>query len=173
MLAAAGDPAAVQQCITRYGSLVWSLARRSCASDAEAELLTRDIFAQLWQQAPRYEPSIGSEPLFVTIVARRYLLDRLRATEPRPSSRPTPDTLGDAEPPPQIERCPEATLAASVLATLDPSQRRMLSLAMCQSKTYAEVGKLTTSSTDAAKSLVRRALVAVRKRLQARQGEAI
>jgi RNA polymerase sigma-70 factor (ECF subfamily) len=173
MLAAAGDPAAVQQCITRYGSLVWSLARRSCASDAEAEVLTRDIFAQLWQQAARYEPSIGSEPLFITIVARRWLLDRLRATEPRPSLRPTPDSLANTETPTQIERCPEATLAASVLATLDPSQRRMLSLAMGQGMTYAEVGQATASSTDAAKSLVRRALVAVRKRLQARQGEAI
>ena len=151
---------------------MWSLARRSCASEAEAEALTRDIFAQLWQQAARYEPSIGSEPLFITTVARRWLLDRLRATEPRPSSRPTPDSLAGAEPPPQIERCPEATLASSVLATLDPGQRRMLSLAMGQGMTYAEVGQYTASSSDAAKSLVRRALVAVRKRLQARQGEA-
>jgi RNA polymerase sigma-70 factor (ECF subfamily) len=172
MLAAAGDPAAVQQCITRYGSLVWSIARRSCASEAEAEVLTRDIFAQLWQQAARYEPSIGSEPLFITIVARRHLLDRLRATEPRPNLRPIQDPLASAEPPAQIERCPEATLAASVLATLDPGQRRTLSLAVGQGMTYAEVGQHASSSADAAKSLVRRALVAVRKRLQARQGEA-
>lgn len=177
-LAAAGDPAAVQQCIARYGSLVWSLARRSCASEAEAEALTRDIFTQLWQQAARHEPSLGSEALFITIVARRTLLDRLRGTEPRPILRPippgllTPDALAGAEPPPQIERCPEATLAASVLATLDPGQRRLLSLAIGQGMTYVEVGQHTASSTDAAKSLVRRALVAVRKRLQARQGEA-
>jgi RNA polymerase sigma-70 factor, ECF subfamily len=185
-LAAAGDPAAVQQCIARYGSLVWSLARRSCASETEAEALTRDIFAQLWQQAARHEPGVGSEPLFITIVARRHLLDRLRATEPRPSLKPIPSLLAPDSPtpdplapsslantePPQIERCSEATLAASVLATLDPSQRRMLSLAMGQGMTYAEVGQHTASSTDAAKSLVRRALVAVRKRLQARQGEA-
>lgn len=161
---------------------MWSLARRSCASEAEAETLTRDIFAQLWQQAARYEPSIGSEPLFITIVARRTFLDRLRASEPRPGLRPTrdllspdslsPDSLASAEPPPQIERCPEATLAASVLATLEPGQRRMLSLAMGHGMTYAEVGQLTASSSEAAKSLVRRALVAVRKRLQARQGEA-
>lgn len=151
---------------------MWSLARRSCASEAEAEALTRDIFAQLWQQAARYEPSIGSEPLFITIVARRTVLDRLRATEPRPSLRSNQDPLASAEPPPQIDRCPEASLAASVLATLDPGQRRVLSLAVGQGLTYAEVGQATASSTDAAKSLVRRALVAVRKRLQARQGEA-
>jgi RNA polymerase sigma-70 factor (ECF subfamily) len=168
-LAATGDPAAVSQCIARYGSLVWSIVRRSCASEAEAETLTRDVFAQLWQQAARYEPGVGSEPLFITMVARRYLLDRRRATEPRP---PMPDALASTEPPTPIERCPEATLAAGVLATLDPSQRKMLSLAMGQGMTHAEVGKATASSPDAVKSLVRRALVAVRKRLQARQGEA-
>lgn len=161
---------------------MWSLARRSCASEPEAEALTREIFTQLWQQAARYEPSIGSEPLFIAIVTRRTMLDRLRATEPRPSLQPipislapdslAPDSLASAESPAQIERCPEATLAASVLATLDPGQRRMLSLAMGQGMTYAEVGQHTASSTEAAKSLVRRALVAVRKRLQARQGEA-
>jgi RNA polymerase sigma-70 factor (ECF subfamily) len=149
---------------------VWSLARRSCPSDAEAETLTRDIFAQLWQQAAHYEPSIGSEPLFITMIARRYLLDRQRTTEPRPSVQP--DSLAGSEPPTPSERCPEATLAAGVLATLDPSQRRMLSLAMGRGMTYAEIGKATASSPDAAKSLARRALVAVRKRLQARQGEA-
>jgi RNA polymerase sigma-70 factor (ECF subfamily) len=85
---------------------------------------------------------------------------------------PASESLAGTEPPSQIERCPEATLAASVLATLDPSQRRMLSLAMGQGMTYAEVGQHTARSSDAAKSLVRRALVAVRKRLQARQGEA-
>jgi RNA polymerase sigma-70 factor (ECF subfamily) len=104
------------------------------------------------------------------MIARRYLLDRQRTTEPRPTVQP--DSLASSEPPTPSERCPEATLAAGVLATLDPSQRRMLSLAMGRGMTYAEIGKATASSPDAAKSLARRALVAVRKRLQARQGEA-
>jgi RNA polymerase sigma-70 factor (ECF subfamily) len=158
--------------VARYGSLVWSIVRRCCATDAEAEQLTREVFVALWQQAGRYEPGIGSEPLFIAMVARRFVLDRLRASEPRPSLRSAPESLAGETTTP-IERCPEATLAAGVLATLDPSQRRMLSVAISQGLTYAEVGKAIGSSTEAVKSLVRRALVAVRKRLQARAGEAI
>jgi RNA polymerase sigma factor (sigma-70 family) len=157
----------VTQCIARYGSLVWSIARRSGAS-AETEPLTRDVFAQLWQQAARHDSSNGSEPLFIAVTARRVLLDRLRASEPRPSLQP--ESLGGAEPSTPIERCPEATLAAGVLATLDPGQRRILSLAVGQGMTYLEIGKITASSPDAAKSLVRRALVAVRKRLNTGAG---
>ncbi len=158
--------------MARYGSLVWSIVRRSCASDAEAEAITAEVFAQLWQQAIRYEPNIGSEALFIGMVARRCVLERLRAAEPRPSQR-APESMASGEPPTPIERCPEATLAAGVLATLDPSQRRILSLTFGQGLSYAEVGKATDSTADAVKSLVRRALVAVRKRLQARQGEAL
>jgi RNA polymerase sigma-70 factor (ECF subfamily) len=149
------------------------VVRRSCASEAEAEALTREVFVQLWPQASRYEPNLGSEALFITMVARRCLLDRRRATEPRPGLRSAPESLASSESSTPIERCPEATLAAGVLATLDPSQRRMLSLTFGQGLTYAEVAKATPSSPDAAKSLIRRALVAVRKRLQARQGEAL
>lgn len=170
-LAAAGDPAAVQQCVTRYGSLVWSIVRRSCANEVEAEALTSEVFALLWHQAGRYDANMGSEALFITMVARRCVLDRLRATEPRPS--PHANEPLASETPTPIERCPEATLAAGVLATLDPSQRRTLSLVFGQNLTYAEAAKAIGGPTGAAKSLVRRALVAVRKRLQARQGEAL
>ena len=158
--------------MARYGSLVWSIVRRSGASEAEAEALTRDVFAQLWRQAAHYDPAMGSEPLFITMIARRLLIDRLRKSEPRPGMRSGPEAIAVGESTP-IERCPEATLAAGVLATLDPSQRRMLSLAFGQALTYAEIGTATASSAEAAKSLLRRALVAVRKRLQARQGEAL
>ena len=34
---AAGEPAAVRVCMDRYGALIWSLARRSCPSQADAE----------------------------------------------------------------------------------------------------------------------------------------
>ena len=42
---AAGDPAAVQSCIDRYGGLVWSLARRYLGASREAEDAVADSFA--------------------------------------------------------------------------------------------------------------------------------
>ena len=56
---AAGDPAAVPDCITRYGGLVWSLARRFLGNAADAEDAVQDVFIELWKNAARFDPARG------------------------------------------------------------------------------------------------------------------
>jgi RNA polymerase sigma-70 factor (ECF subfamily) len=167
---AAGDPAAVRECISEYGPLVWSIARRFAPSAGDAEDAVQEIFLELWKHAGRYDPALGSEAAFVTVVARRRMIERLRKAERRPQLRPAPDSFTDLDGS-IAERCPEVTIAAGVLATLDPRQRRVLSLAVGQGMTYAELAEATTMPLEQVKSLVRRALVAVRKRLLTRGGE--
>jgi RNA polymerase sigma-70 factor (ECF subfamily) len=147
-----------------FGPLVWSIARRMAPSPAEAEDAVQDIFIELWKQAGLYEPARTSEPAFVAMIARRRMLDRLRGLERRPQPRPQPDSLvGEQQD--AIERCAESALAASTLAALDPSARRILSLAVGHGLTYAETAALAEVPVESVKSLVRRALVAVRKRM--------
>lgn len=83
---AAGDPAAVREVIERYGDLVWSLARRFTGSDADAEEAVQEIFVHLWRKAGQYDPSMGNETTFVSVLTRRLLIDRWRrsARAPRP-----------------------------------------------------------------------------------------
>lgn len=161
---AAGDPAAARLCLAEFGPLVWSIARRMAPSPAEAEDAVQDIFIELWKQSGLYEPTRTSEPAFVAMVARRRMLDRLRGLERRAQPRPQPDSLvGEQQD--AIERCAESALAASTLAALDPSARRILSLAVGHGLTYAETAALAEAPVESVKSLVRRALVAVRKRM--------
>lgn len=75
---AAGQPAAVAECLERYAPLVWSLARRFSADPSEAEDGVQEVFIDLWKNAGRYEARLGSEATFVTTIARRRLIDRLR-----------------------------------------------------------------------------------------------
>lgn len=163
-LVAAGDAAAVRQCIVTYGPLVWTIARRFAPTPAEAEDAAQEIFIELWKHAGRFDPAVASESAFVTMIARRRMIDRLRRAQRRPDLKPVPDTLASNEHV-EIERCAEASIAAGVLATLDPHQRRVLSLAIGQGMTHAEIAEATAMPLGTVKSLVRRALVAVRKRL--------
>jgi RNA polymerase sigma-70 factor (ECF subfamily) len=114
---------------------------------------------------------LASEPAFITMLARRCVIERLRDRVPRPPRQPMPDSLGASEQASPVERCPEALAASAVLASMDPRQRRAVSLAIGQAMTYAEVAAHADMTTSSAKSLLRRALVAVRKRVQARQGD--
>ena len=82
---ASGDPTAVEQCIARYGGLVWTIARKLSPTLADAEDAVQEVFVQLWQQAKRFDPSCGSEATFVTMIARRRLIDRLRKLQRRPT----------------------------------------------------------------------------------------
>jgi RNA polymerase sigma-70 factor (ECF subfamily) len=133
-------------------------------SPAHAEDAVQEIFVELWKYAGRYDPQQASEPAFVTMIARRRMIDRLRQAEHRPQLKPMPDALV-GEQHDAIERCVEASLAASTLAALDPRQRRALTLAIGHGMTATEISALTEMPVGTVKSLVRRALVAVRKRV--------
>jgi DNA-directed RNA polymerase specialized sigma24 family protein len=78
---AAGTPAAVQECIDEYGSLVWSLARRLSRARANADA-TQEIFLDIWQSACRFDPLRGSDRIMM--IAPRRLIVRLRKTKIEP-----------------------------------------------------------------------------------------
>src|SRR5512145_3131135 len=77
---ARGDSKAVRECIDEFGGLVWAIARRMARTRADAEDAVQEIFVDVWKSAGRYDPSQGSEKVFVTTIARRRLIDRLRRT---------------------------------------------------------------------------------------------
>ena len=58
---AAGESDAVQECIRKYGGLVWSLALRMSRSREDAEDAVQEIFINLWKSAPRYDSSRATE----------------------------------------------------------------------------------------------------------------
>ena len=75
---ASGEKEAVDDCVGQYGQLIWSLAKRFCASAADAEDACQDIFIDLWRNARRFDPTKAKEVTFVAMVARRRLIDRYR-----------------------------------------------------------------------------------------------
>jgi RNA polymerase sigma-70 factor (ECF subfamily) len=131
---AAGESAAVKEVMDRYGGLVWSLARRSCANQADAEDATQEIFLDIWKSAARFDADKGSETLFIAMIARRRLIDRIRrlGREPRMEDVDAPGFEFAASNPGDAEMLTEAGLAARAVATLKPAQQRVLALGLLQ-----------------------------------------
>lgn len=73
---AAGDPSALDECMDRYGGLIWSLVRRLAPDYTDAEDIVQEILVGLWRSAGRFDPRIASEATFITMIARRRLIDR-------------------------------------------------------------------------------------------------
>lgn len=160
---AVGDQAAVRECISRYGDLVWSLARR-LLSPADAEDAVQEVFIDLWKNAGRFDATAGSEATFVGTLARRRLIDRRRATDRRPVLTPLPDTMlamaNDA-----VDTSDEADRAWQAVGELRDEQRRVLTLAIRHGMTYDEIARATGLPLGTVKTHARRGLQLVRERL--------
>jgi RNA polymerase sigma factor (sigma-70 family) len=164
---ARGDPAAVQECLTRYGGLVWSLARRFLGNATEAEDAAQDIFVELWKNAGRYNPALSSEPTYVTMIARRRLIDRRRKLGRRPEAVPLPEAgvPGDGSSTARVEVNDEAARALNALAELRPEQQMVLKMAVYQGKTHEEIARDIGLPLGTVKTHARRGLIKLRELL--------
>ncbi|MBY6205186.1 sigma-70 family RNA polymerase sigma factor [Halomonas denitrificans] len=162
-----GDRSAVSECIDRYSGLVWSLARRFIAIEADAEEAVQDVFMELWSKADRFDPDKAAEATFVSMVARRRLIDRGRKESRLPDRQP----LADLEQ--QLSKDGHAAIEASVeservlqaIDRMEPDQRRVLRMATWLGMTHAAIAEETDLPLGTVKSHLRRGLIRIREQL--------
>lgn len=169
---AAGDRAAVRECIDRFGGLVWSLARRGGFGDAEAEDAVQEIFVELWRFAERYDPAVASEAAFVAMIARRRLIDRRRRLSRRPDQQPLPEATpgavdGGYE---GAQTSEEARRAARAMEQLAPDQQRVLRLSIMHGLSHEKIATALNMPLGTVKTHARRGLSRVREMLSAASG---
>ncbi len=162
---AAGDADAVRECVTRYGGLVWSIARRMSRSETDAEDAAQEIFVDLWKSANRFDPNVASETTFIAMIARRRLIDRRRRQERR-AEDPLVDAeklIADAESSaPVAELSAEASIAAKALAELRPEERNAVILSSYYGLSHEEIASSTGMPLGTVKTHARRGLLRVR-----------
>jgi RNA polymerase sigma-70 factor (ECF subfamily) len=157
---AAGDRSAIRDCIAWYGGLVWSIARRFESSDAEDAV--QEIFVDLWKSAPRFDARLGSEAVFVAMIARRRLIDRSRTRKRRPTTEQVTEVPQVADKAAGPDTCAEASQAARALAQLRPEQRDVLLLATCHGMSHGEIAAQTGMPLGTVKAHARRGLLQIR-----------
>ena len=165
-LVASGDPAAMQKCIDRYSGLVWTLARRMAGRDAEDAV--QEVFVAIWKSAARFDPQAGSETTFVAMIARRRLIDRLRA-----KGRRIDDVVGAdlgqfelAAAKNSLELSSESATAAAALEQLTPEQQLVVGLSIHRGLAHEQIAAATGMPLGTVKTNIRRGLIRVRELLE-------
>jgi RNA polymerase sigma-70 factor, ECF subfamily len=161
---ARGEARAVCECIDQFGGLVWSLARRLTRSRADAEDAVQEIFTDIWRSAARFDPAQGSEKVFVTTIARRRLIDRIRRVSSEPTMEPAEalEQVAWSEPGSRGEICVEAERAARAVARLRPDQQQVLKLGILDGLSHSEIAVRTGLPLGTVKTYMRRGLIQVR-----------
>ena len=162
-----GEEAAVQECIARFGGLVWSLARRIGLPESEAEDVVHEIFTELWKNGYKYDASIASETAFVATIARRRLIDRRRRLGRQPLRVTLPDDAGE---PLRTVRdgasiSEEATRAAGAFIQLSTEQQRVLRLSVYEGLSHELISRATGMPLGTVKTHARRGLIRLRELL--------
>ncbi len=172
---ARGEETAVRECMTTYGGLVWSLARRFSENVADAEDAVQEIFLDLWKSAHRFDATVGTEAAFVSTIARRRLIDRIRSNSRRPGTEPL-----DEERIEQIEDpggdagaiASDFGVASRALEQLDPDQRNLLMMGVVEGMSHSEIALATGKPLGTVKTQLRRGLSRIRRMVEEADADA-
>lgn len=161
---AAGDRAAVDECLKKYGGLVWSLSRRMLRNSDDAEDAVQEIFVDVWKNAGKFDELRSSETTFIAMIARRRLIDRIRSTSRRISADALDEVM--AEPVDRADRTMqtslEATDAVKALNSLRPEQQEVLRLSIVQGLSHQEIADRIGIPLGTVKTHARRGILQAR-----------
>jgi RNA polymerase sigma-70 factor, ECF subfamily len=168
----ANEPLAFDELYSRYSPRVFGyLLQRLNGNAEEAEDLTADVFARVYEKIDGFQPQGAPLSAWVFRIAHNRLIDAIRR---RP--RQTQVALEDA---PEISSGPvfgglDQQVALEQikggLARLTPEQRQVIELRFLEGKSLAETAAIVNRNEDAVKKLQARGLASLRRGIECLSG---
>jgi len=167
---ARGDEDALADLYDRHARLIFSLALRILQVRADAEDIVQEVFAQVWAQAKRYDPSRGAVAAWMLTLARSRAIDRLRARRARPeaavetsAAERVPDVAATQDL--ELLSAEQVSRLQRALGGLSEAQREALELAYYEGLTHAEVAVRLAEPLGTIKTRIRQAVIKLRESL--------
>lgn len=168
-----GDEAAFGELYRLLAPSAYGLALRITGDQHLAQDVLQETFAQVWSQASRFDPRVGSARAWVTVLAHRRAVDRVRREQSdtrrfsdwaAASQEPAVDHVADV-----VELRSEQRTVRQALRDLSPRQREALELVYFQGLTHSQVAAHLDIPAGTAKTRIRDGLLALRRHLEDRQ----
>jgi len=164
---ASGDERAVQECMDRYGGLVWTICRRLCRNVDDAEDAVQEVFIDLWSSSARFDPSVAAEETFIAMIARRRVIDRWRKKRREPKSEVISEINDPAAPreKDEVEIADEASRVQMMMTRLRPEQQEVLDLSIFRGLSHSDIAGELGLPLGTVKTHARRGLIRIRELL--------
>lgn len=133
---ARGEAAALGECYDRFASLVHGLAHRVLGDEDAADGITREVFAQVWENPGSYDPKRGPLRSWLAMLTHRLAVQRLRATETAALARGGRGTPEDLER--KVRHASVAARADYIVTSMPVPLRAALERAYFQRRDYRQ-----------------------------------
>jgi RNA polymerase sigma-70 factor, ECF subfamily len=161
---AKGDHAAFRALYDQAAPAVLGTVRRILRDPAQSEEVMQEVLLEVWRTASRFDPAAGTAVAWITMLAHRRAVDRVRS-EQRASERELRaatatieyDEVSDA-----VQTSLEQERVRRCLAGLTDLQRESVTLAYYGGYSYREVAQLLGVAVGTVKTRMRDGLIRLR-----------
>jgi RNA polymerase sigma-70 factor (ECF subfamily) len=165
-LVARGDEAAFETLYDRHSGVVFGLSRSVLRDPHQAEEVAQEVMLEIWRTAPRFDASKGSAKAWISTMAHRRAVDRVRSSQASRSrdeavaagqgERDYDDVVEKVESRLDVER------VRHCLQGLTPRQHDTVTLAYYGGHSYAHVADLLKLPLGTVKTRMRDGLIRLR-----------
>lgn len=158
----------MDQCISKYGNLVWSITQRYINNRSTAEDVVQEIFTELWKSAERYDSKVANEATFIGVLARRRSIDYIRKEKRSPIDQQGMDSEYISSLPAATSKpidCESQNIRAAI-KQLSTETQKIFNLHFDKGMTHPEIVESTGLPLGTIKTRLRRGLIEVRNMLR-------
>ena len=169
---ARGDRRSFEELYQRFSGVLFSTAYRVLNNQEAAEDVLQDVFVQIWEKAPLYDPARGKPMTWAVTLTRNKSIDRLRSTQRR--SRLQDDFQRESD---SFEKFDDRNsfelvsagetndLVRELMKKLSTDQREAIELAFFSSMTQIEIAERLGEPLGTIKARIRRGMMRLRELL--------
>lgn len=163
---AQSDRGGFEELYDRFSGVLFSTAYRVLNNQEAAEDVLQDVFIQIWEKAPLYDPTRGKPMTWAVTLTRNKAIDRLRSTQRR--SRLQDDVQRESETFEQFDDRSSFDVVASgetsklvreAIQKLSKDQREAIELAFFSSLTQTEIAERLGEPLGTIKARIRRGML--------------
>jgi RNA polymerase sigma-70 factor, ECF subfamily len=138
------DHAALETLYGEYAPTVLGYLINTMRDRGAAEDVHQQVFLEVWQRAPSYDPERASVLTWIMTIARSRAIDELRRRRPEPHD-PTEgfDLVEDADPDQSPDALVERWRIAHLLSRLRPEEAELLRMRFYEGLSQSEIAQRT------------------------------
>ena len=166
---AAGDPAAFEAVYDLIAAPVFGIIRAVLRDQGQSEEVTQDVLTEIWRTAARFDPGRGSAMAWVSTIAHRRAIDRVRAEQKTAERqlRAAAAVIAYDEVAEAVQASLDRQRVRRCLSSLTGLQRESLTLAYYGGHSYRQVAALLGVPAGTVSTRMRDGLIRLRDCLEA------